>query len=74
MKHKKFIKVQIDNKKMVFHLESTSGVKLNCPYFALGIKGRVINAGPDPEVGNHSFFYILENGINEFVPSRGIKG
>ncbi len=68
MKHKKFKKVELDNKKRVFHLEYTSGLKVECPYSALGIKGKVMEAAPDAEVGQHSFYFILENGKKEFVP------
>ena len=50
MKHKKFKKVEFDNKKRVFHVEYTSGLKIDCPYFALGIKDKITEAGPDPEV------------------------
>ncbi len=68
MKHKKFKKVQFDNKKRVFHLEYMSGLKLDCPYFSLKIKGKVIGAGPDAEVGGHSFYFTLENGKTDYVP------
>lgn len=68
MKHKKFKKVELDNKKRVFHLQYTSGLKVECPYSTLGIKGKVIEAAPDVEVGQHSFYFILENGKKEFVP------
>ena len=59
MKHKKFKKVDFDNKKRVFHLLYTSKLKLECPYSALGIKTKVVEAGVDPESGGHSFYFIL---------------
>lgn len=68
MKHKKFQKVEFNNKKRVFYLEYTSGLKIECPYSALGIRGKVIEAAPDSEVGKHSFYFILENDEKEFVP------
>ena len=68
MKHKKFKEVEFDNKKKVFHLIYTSGLALDCPYSALGIREKVIEAMPDPEVGGHSFCFVLENGAKEFVP------
>ena len=68
MKHKKFKKVELDNKKRVFHLKYTSGLKLECPYSTLGIRSKVIEAAPDTEAGRHSFYFILENGKKEFVP------
>ncbi|MBI3556772.1 MAG: helix-turn-helix transcriptional regulator [Deltaproteobacteria bacterium] len=68
MKHKKFKKVVFDNKKRVFHLEYTSGLKLDCPYFSLRIKGKVVDAGPDSEAGGHSFYFTLENGKSDYVP------
>jgi len=68
MKHKKFRKVELDNKKKVFHLEYTSGLKIECPYSALGIRSKVMEAHPDKESGKHSFYFILENGEKEFVP------
>ena len=68
MKHKKFKKVILDNKKRVFHLEYTSGLKLECPYSALGIHEKVMDAAPDSEVGGHSFYFILESGKKEYVP------
>jgi len=49
MKHNKFKKVGFDNKKRVFHLEYTTGLKIDCPYSALCIRDKVIEAGPDPE-------------------------
>jgi DNA-binding Xre family transcriptional regulator len=66
MKHKKFKKVEFDNKKRVFHY--TSGLKLECPYSSLKIKDKVVDAGPDPEVRGHSFFFTLENGKIDYVP------
>lgn len=68
MKHKKFKKVRFDNKKRVFNLEYTSGLKLACPYSALGIRDKVVEAGPDPEVGCHSFYFVLSNGKKDYVP------
>jgi len=68
MKHKKFKKVGFDNKKRVFHLEYTTGLKVDCPYSALGIREKVIEAGPDPEVGRHSFYFKLDNGKMDYVP------
>lgn len=68
MKHKKFKKVELDNKKRVFHLEYTSGLKIECPYSALGIQEKVVEAMPDSETRGHSFCFMLENGKKEFVP------
>ncbi|MBI3535811.1 MAG: hypothetical protein HY072_10055 [Deltaproteobacteria bacterium] len=68
MKHKKFKKAEFDNKKRVFHLEYTSGLKLDCPYFALTIKGKVLQSGPDVETGGHSFYFISENRKKDYVP------
>lgn len=68
MKHKKFKTVVHDNKKRMFHLEYTSGLKIECPYSALGIKKLVVDAAPDKESGCHSFYFDLENGGREFVP------
>ncbi len=68
MKHKKFKNVEFDNKKKVFYLEYTSGLKLECPYSALGIKNKVVEAGPDEETGQHSFYFILDNNRTDFVP------
>lgn len=68
MTHKKFKTVAPDNKKRVFHLEYTSGLKIECPYSALGIRGKVIEAAPDHETDRHSFYFILDNGKNDFVP------
>ena len=68
MKHKKIKDVEFDNKKRLFHLEYTSGLKVECPYSALGIQGKVVEAAPDKEVGRHSFYFILENGKKGFVP------
>jgi DNA-binding Xre family transcriptional regulator len=68
VKHKKFKKIKFDNKKRTFHLEYTSGLKVECPYSALRIRGKVIEAAPDAEVGRHSFYFILENGKKDFVP------
>jgi hypothetical protein len=68
MKHKKFKSIELDNKKRVFHLTYTSGLQIECPYSALGIRGKVIAAAPDNETGRHSFYFTLENGTKEFVP------
>lgn len=68
MNHKKFKKVIFDNKKKVFHLEYTSGLKVECPYSALGIRSLVIEAAPDIESGQHSFYFILNNGKKNYVP------
>ena len=68
MKHNKFRKVDFDNKKRVFHLEYSSGLKVDCPYSALGIRDRVVEAGPDPEVGRHSFYFRLNTGKKDYVP------
>jgi len=68
LKHNKFKKVDFDNKKRVFHLEYSSGLKVDCPYSALGIRDRVVEAGPDPEVGRHSFYFRLNNGKKDYVP------
>ena len=58
MKHKKFKHVAFDNKKRVFHLEYTSGLKIDCPYSALGIDEKVTDAAPDTEAGEHSFYFV----------------
>ncbi len=68
MKHKKFKHVTFDNKKRVFHLEYTSGLKIDCPYSALGIDKKVTAAASDNEAGDHSFYFILESGKQEYVP------
>lgn len=68
MKHTKFKTVNYDNKKKVFHLEYTSGLKVDCPYSALGIKKSIVEAAPDKEAGRHSFYFDPENGQREFVP------
>ncbi|OFZ81320.1 MAG: hypothetical protein A2583_10355 [Bdellovibrionales bacterium RIFOXYD1_FULL_53_11] len=68
MKHRKFKNIAFDNKKRVFNLEYNTGLRIMCPYFALGIKGKVIEAAPDPEVGGHSFYFILDNGKKDYVP------
>src|SRR3990167_7141390 len=67
MKHKKFKKAVFYNKKKVFHLEYNSGLKIDCPYSALGVHDTVIESGPDPEVGFHSFYFKLENGKIDYV-------
>jgi hypothetical protein len=68
MKHRKFKKVAFDNKKRIFHLEYTSGLKIDCPYSALGIHDKVTDAAPDSEAGEHSFYFVLENGKQDYVP------
>lgn len=68
MKHKRFKKVCLDNKKRVFHLEYASGLKIECPYSALRIRGKVVEAAPDDEAGRHSFYFVLDNGKKDFVP------
>lgn len=68
MKNRKFKKAAYDNKKRVFHLEYTTGLKLDCPYSALGIRNKVVEAGPDPEVGGHSFYFVLDSGKKDYVP------
>lgn len=68
MKHKKFKHVTFDNKKRVFHLEYTTGLRVECPYSALGIREGVTQAAPDSEVGNHSFYFVLKSGKRDYVP------
>lgn len=68
MNHRKFKKVLLDNKKKVFHLEYTSGLRIECPYSALGIHNLVMEAAPDVESGRHSFYFILNNGKKNYVP------
>ena len=68
MKHNKFRIVELDNKKKVFHLKYTSGLEVECPYSALGIRHKVVEAAADSEAGQHSFYFILENGKKDFVP------
>jgi hypothetical protein len=68
MKHTKFKKVEFNNKKRVFKLSYNSGLVVECPYAALGIKEKVVEAAPDKEVGGHSFYFILENGKQDYVP------
>ncbi|MBI2981330.1 MAG: hypothetical protein HYY44_03370 [Deltaproteobacteria bacterium] len=68
MKHKKFRKAEFDNKKRVFHLEYTSGLRIDCPYSALGFRGKVLESSPDNETGQHSFYFVLDSGKKEFVP------
>ena len=41
---------------------------MDCPYSALGIRDKVIEAGPDKEVGGHSFYFTLGNGKKDYVP------
>lgn len=68
MKHKRFKKVDFDNRKRVFRLEYTSGLKIECPYSGLKLKARIIEAGPDPESGGHSFYFVTESGKRNYVP------
>ncbi len=68
MRHRKFRKIEFDNKKRVFLVEYTTGFTAECPYSALGIRNKVVEAAPDAEVGRHSFYFILDNGKKEFVP------
>lgn len=68
MKHKKFKTVEFNNKKRVFHLQYTSGLQLECPFSAIGLNQKVVEAGPDLEAGGHSFFYVLEDGSKDYVP------
>lgn len=68
MKNRKFKMVMFDNKKRVFHLEYTSGLKIDCPYFSLGIREKVKDAAPDREAGDHSFYFVLESGKRDYVP------
>ncbi len=68
MKHRKFKKVIFDNKKRIFHLEYTSGLKIDCPYSALGIHDKVTDAAPDSQAGEHSFYFVLESGKQDYVP------
>jgi hypothetical protein len=68
MKHEKFRSVQFNNRKKVFHLIYTSGLEVDCPYSAISVKKNVVEAGPDKEVGNHSFYFILEDGYTGYVP------
>ena len=67
MKHRKFKLVRFNNKKKVFHLTYTSGLEIECPYSALSIDENVIEAGPDKEVGNHCFYFVLENGEKDYI-------
>src|SRR5436309_10339001 len=68
MKHRKFKRVVFDNKKRVFHLEYTSGLKIDCPFSSLGIRDKVTDAAPDSEAGEHSFYFVLESGKKDYVP------
>lgn len=68
MNHKRFKKVEYDNKKKLFRLEYTSGLNLECPYSALGIRWKVLEAAPDEASGRHSFYFLLDNGEKDFVP------
>lgn len=68
MKHRKFKKVEFDNRKRVFYLEYISGLKIECPYSALEIKDKVTEAAPDRETGQHSFYFVLDTGEKDFVP------
>lgn len=68
MKHTRFRKVEFDNRKRVFHLEYTSGLKIECPYSSLKLESRIAEADPDPESGAHSFYFITERGEKNYVP------
>ena len=68
MKHKKFKRVTFNNRKRTFHLEYTSGLKIDCPYAALSIKGKITEAAPDPECGRHAFYFAVDNGERDYVP------
>ena len=68
MRDKKFKQVRFDNRKKVFHLAYTSGLEIECPYSALGIRSKVIEAAADAEAGRHSFYFILDNGRKDYVP------
>ncbi len=68
MRHRRFRKAEFDNKMRMFHLEYTSDLKVDCPYSALGIHDKVVESGPDPEVGRHSFYFVLSNGKKDYVP------
>jgi hypothetical protein len=68
MKHNKFKTVEFDNKKKVFRLKYTSGLMIECPYFALGIRVKVTDCGPDQEVNGHAFYFTLVNGKKDYVP------
>jgi hypothetical protein len=68
MKHMRFKKIDFNNRKKIFILEYTSGLVIECPYFSFGIKHNIVDAGTDREVGNHSFYFILENGYKDYVP------
>lgn len=68
MRHKRFKLVEFDNKKRVFRLAYTSGLVIECPYSALSINKKVIEAAPDSEDGGFSFYFVLENGKKHFVP------
>lgn len=67
MKHRKFKLVRFNNKKKVFHLTYTSGLEIECPYSALSIDKNIIDAGPDKEVGNHCFYFVLEDGEKDYI-------
>lgn len=68
MKHKKIKQVEWDNKKKLFHVKYTSGLEVDCPYSALGVRENVVEAAPDKEVGQHSFYFMTESGKKDFVP------
>lgn len=68
MKHKKFKRVGFNNRRKVFVLEYTTGLKLECPYSSLGITQPIISAAPDKEVGNHSFYFVTKDGNIDYVP------
>jgi len=67
MKHEKYKSVKFNNRKKVFHLIYTSGLEIECPYSALSIDKNVIEAGPDKEVGNHCFYFVLEDGEKDYI-------
>lgn len=67
-KHNTFHAVEYDNRKKSFRLRYTSGLQMECPYSALGIHGKVVEAAPDSEASRHAFYFILANGKKEFVP------
>jgi len=68
MKHIRFKTISFDNKKRIFNIEYSSGLVIDCPYSALGISKKVTEAGPDKESGNHSFYFVLQNGHRDYVP------
>ena len=68
MKHKKFQSINFDNRRKLFHLQYSSGLEVECPYSALEIKQKVLEAAPDKEDGGHSFYFVLEDGDRNYVP------